>query len=100
MNIAAQGKDYKPKDKLTLSVRTKSENEKSLVALAAVDMALYNFRANDKNPLNKVNMCTCIYVLLKETGFDHLHRNTYEGHLHASYGWWMLHYDSGADEML
>ncbi|XP_047674014.1 complement C5 isoform X2 [Tachysurus fulvidraco] len=54
VNIAAQGKDYKPKDKLMLTVRTKSENEKSLVALAAVDMALYNLRANDKNPLNKV----------------------------------------------
>ncbi|XP_060739297.1 complement C5 [Tachysurus vachellii] len=56
VNIAAQVqlKNYKPKDKLTLSVRTKSVNEKSLVALAAVDTALYNLRANDKNPLNKV----------------------------------------------
>ncbi|MCJ8746784.1 hypothetical protein PDJAM_G00145660 [Pangasius djambal] len=54
VNLAAQGKDYKPKDKLTLSVKTKSANEKSLVALSAVDTALYNLRANDKDPLNKV----------------------------------------------
>lgn len=70
MNLAAQGKDYKPKDKLTLSVNTKSVNEKSLVALAAVDTALYNLRANDKDPLNKVNMCASIYFLLSKAGFD------------------------------
>ncbi|KAK3514717.1 hypothetical protein QTP70_028333, partial [Hemibagrus guttatus] len=54
VNLAAQNKDYKPKDKLILSVQTKSTNEKSLVALSAVDTALYNLRANDKDPLNKV----------------------------------------------
>ncbi|KAG7318452.1 hypothetical protein KOW79_018207 [Hemibagrus wyckioides] len=54
VNLASQSKDYKPKDKLMLSVQTKSMNEKSLVALSAVDTALYNLRANDKDPLNKV----------------------------------------------
>ncbi|XP_026795914.2 complement C5 isoform X1 [Pangasianodon hypophthalmus] len=54
VNLAARGRDYKPKDKLTMSVKTKSANEKSLVALSAVDTALYNLRANDKDPLNKV----------------------------------------------
>lgn len=70
MNLAAQSKDYKPKDKLMLSVQTKSMNEKSLVALSAVDTALYNLRANDEDPLNKVNMCTSIYVLLKEQALN------------------------------
>lgn len=70
MNLAAQGKDYKPKDKLMLSVKTKGGNEKSLVALSAVDMALYNLRANDKDPLNKVNICTTIYFLLSTVGFN------------------------------
>ncbi|KAM9446334.1 complement C5 [Clarias gariepinus] len=54
VNLEAQNKDYKPKEKLTLSVQTKSGNENSLVALSAVDTALYDLRANDKNPLNKV----------------------------------------------
>ncbi|XP_060763103.1 complement C5 [Neoarius graeffei] len=54
VNLSAQDKDYKPKDKLTLSVKTKSLNEKSLVALSAIDTALYNLRTNDKDPLNKV----------------------------------------------
>ncbi|XP_017307260.1 complement C5 [Ictalurus punctatus] len=54
VNLAASNKDYKPKDTLTLSVKTKSVNEKSLVALSAVDTALYNLIARDKDPLNKV----------------------------------------------
>lgn len=60
MNLATQDNIYKPKDKLTLSVKTNTVNEKSLVALAAIDTALYNLRANDKDPLNKVNMCAPI----------------------------------------
>uniref|UniRef100_A0A8B9GYC0 NTR domain-containing protein n=1 Tax=Astyanax mexicanus TaxID=7994 RepID=A0A8B9GYC0_ASTMX len=45
---------YKPKEKLQLSVKTKSDSLSSLVALSAVDMALYNLRSNDKDPMNKV----------------------------------------------
>lgn len=86
MNLAAQTKDYKPKDKLMLSVQTKSMNEKSLVALSAIDTALYNLRATDKDPLNKVSMCTSIYVLLKEQALNIFTKNTYEGHVHVSYG--------------
>ncbi|KAF4074480.1 hypothetical protein AMELA_G00239810 [Ameiurus melas] len=54
LNLAAHNKDYKPKDTLTLSVNTKSVNEKSLVALSAIDTALYNLISSDKDPLNKV----------------------------------------------
>uniref|UniRef100_W5KJW0 Complement component 5 n=1 Tax=Astyanax mexicanus TaxID=7994 RepID=W5KJW0_ASTMX len=45
---------YKPKEKLQLSVKTKSDSLSSLVALSAVDMALYSLRSNDKDPMNKV----------------------------------------------
>lgn len=48
---------YKPKDNLQLKVSTKSTREGSLVALSAVDTALYNLRSNDKDPLKQVN-CT------------------------------------------
>ncbi|XP_049326436.1 complement C5 isoform X3 [Astyanax mexicanus] len=54
VNLAATDKAYKPKDKLQLSVKTKSDSLSSLVALSAVDMALYNLRSNDKDPMNKV----------------------------------------------
>uniref|UniRef100_A0A3B4D1J4 NTR domain-containing protein n=1 Tax=Pygocentrus nattereri TaxID=42514 RepID=A0A3B4D1J4_PYGNA len=45
---------YKPKDTFQLSVMTKSDSQRSLVALSAVDMALYDLRANHKNPMTKV----------------------------------------------
>lgn len=35
---------------------TKSANEKLLVALSAVDMALYDLRSNDKDPMNRVSI--------------------------------------------
>uniref|UniRef100_A0A8B9H1S1 NTR domain-containing protein n=1 Tax=Astyanax mexicanus TaxID=7994 RepID=A0A8B9H1S1_ASTMX len=54
VNLAATDKAYKPKEKLQLSVKTKSDSLSSLVALSAVDMALYNLRSNDKDPMNKV----------------------------------------------
>uniref|UniRef100_A0AAY5EC65 Anaphylatoxin-like domain-containing protein n=1 Tax=Electrophorus electricus TaxID=8005 RepID=A0AAY5EC65_ELEEL len=47
-------KNYKPKDKVQLSLTAKRESDSSLVALSAVDMALYNLRANDKDQLNTV----------------------------------------------
>lgn len=50
---------YKPKDKLQLTVSTKSRIEDSLVALSAVDTALYNLRSNDKDPLKQVNEQSC-----------------------------------------
>ncbi|XP_062874389.1 complement C5 isoform X2 [Trichomycterus rosablanca] len=54
VSLKAESNLYKPKDKLDLSVMTKSASEKSLVALSAVDMALYDLKANDNDPLNKV----------------------------------------------
>ncbi|XP_051551430.1 complement C5-like isoform X1 [Myxocyprinus asiaticus] len=45
---------YKPKDKLQLRVSTKSTRDESLVALSAVDTALYIIKPNDKDPLKKV----------------------------------------------
>lgn len=83
MNLESQGKYYKPKDELSLSVQTKSQNEKSLVALVAVDTALYNLRTNDKDPLNKVSMC--IHIILSKAVLYNAHKNIYEGYMHASY---------------
>ncbi|XP_072521407.1 LOW QUALITY PROTEIN: complement C5 [Salminus brasiliensis] len=54
VSLVVSNRDYKPKDKLQLSVRTKSDSLNPLVALSAVDMALYNLRTNDKDPMNKV----------------------------------------------
>lgn len=79
MNLAAQSENYKPKDELMLSVQTKSDNDKSLVALVAVDTALYNLRTNDKDPLNKVSMCTHIYILLPKSGFYIVYKDAYVG---------------------
>ncbi|KAA0716325.1 Complement C5 C3 and PZP-like alpha-2-macroglobulin domain-containing protein 4 [Triplophysa tibetana] len=45
---------YRPKDKLQLTVSTKITRDDSLVALSAVDTALYNLRSNDIDPLKQV----------------------------------------------
>ncbi|XP_051962068.1 complement C5-like isoform X2 [Xyrauchen texanus] len=47
-------RSYKPKDNLELRVSTKSTREEFLVALSAVDTALYILKPNDKDPMNKV----------------------------------------------
>ncbi|XP_051531363.1 complement C5-like isoform X2 [Myxocyprinus asiaticus] len=47
-------RSYEPKDKLELSVSTKSTRGESLVALSAVDTALYKLKPNDKDPMNKI----------------------------------------------
>ncbi|TST10017.1 Complement C5 [Bagarius yarrelli] len=54
VNLSAPSKSYKPKDRLMLSVKSRSANEKFLVTLSAVDTALYNLRGSNKDPLNKV----------------------------------------------
>ncbi|KAI4892637.1 hypothetical protein NFI96_021635 [Prochilodus magdalenae] len=54
VNLASLERTYKPKDKVQLSVKTKNDGQRPLVALSAVDMALYNLRANENDPMNKV----------------------------------------------
>uniref|UniRef100_A0A4W4HR79 Complement C5 n=1 Tax=Electrophorus electricus TaxID=8005 RepID=A0A4W4HR79_ELEEL len=54
LELASPWRKYKPKDKVQLSLTAKRESDSSLVALSAVDMALYNLRANDKDQLNTV----------------------------------------------
>ncbi|XP_046698377.1 complement C5 [Silurus meridionalis] len=54
VKLEVDSNSYKPNDKLMLSIKTQSMNERSLVALSAVDTALYNIRSNEGDPLNKV----------------------------------------------
>ncbi|XP_036453933.1 complement C5 isoform X2 [Colossoma macropomum] len=54
VNLVSTDRDYKPKDMVQLSVTTKSGSQRPLVALSAVDKALYDLRANDKDPMTKV----------------------------------------------
>ncbi|KAL7836777.1 hypothetical protein AOLI_G00280610 [Acnodon oligacanthus] len=54
VNLVSTDQHYKPKDQVQLSVKTKSDSQRPLVALSAVDMALYDLRANHKNPMTKV----------------------------------------------
>ncbi|XP_076854617.1 complement C5 [Brachyhypopomus gauderio] len=54
MKLTSPESEYKPKDKIQLSLTAKSESARPLVALSAVDTALYDLRANDRDPLNKV----------------------------------------------
>ncbi|XP_066510101.1 complement C5-like isoform X1 [Hoplias malabaricus] len=54
VSLRTSEKYYQPKDKLQLSVMTKSDDQRPLLAISAVDKALYTLRSDDKSPINKV----------------------------------------------
>ncbi|XP_069379296.1 complement C5 isoform X2 [Paralichthys olivaceus] len=50
-DLSFRRRDYKPKDKLQLNIRT---NQDGLVALSAVDSALFTLRPNYRDPVSRV----------------------------------------------
>ena len=65
--VSYRVRDYKPKERLQLDIRA---NQEGLVALSAVDSALFTLRPNYRDPVSMVTQITS-HWLISVSGLRH-----------------------------